>query len=90
IGFPSLPSCYFPQNKMEENDDLESTQGSIMHRKRKRGVICSNVETSALIKVWGEANIKYALSSLKRNYEIFEVISKELSKLGFHRPDEEC
>ncbi|KAJ7341535.1 hypothetical protein JRQ81_005747 [Phrynocephalus forsythii] len=75
---------------MEEDDDLESTQGSIMHRKGKRGVIWGNAETSALIKVWGEVKIKYALSSLKRNYEIFEVISKELSKLGFHRSAEEC
>ncbi|KAJ7332194.1 hypothetical protein JRQ81_014374 [Phrynocephalus forsythii] len=75
---------------MEGEDDFEYTQGSIPSRKGKRGIIWGNAETSILIKVWGEAEIKYALSSLKRNYENFEVISREMKKIGCSRLAEEC
>ncbi|KAJ7329633.1 hypothetical protein JRQ81_015807, partial [Phrynocephalus forsythii] len=63
---------------MDNYDSLDESQGSTKSVKGKRGVIWGNAETSALIKIWGEAEIKYALSSLKRNYEIFEMISTEL------------
>ncbi|KAJ7344632.1 hypothetical protein JRQ81_000582 [Phrynocephalus forsythii] len=75
---------------MDNNDSLDESQGSTKLVKGKRGVIWGNTETSALIKIWGEAEIKYALSSLKWNYEIFEMISTELSKIGFSRSAEEC
>ncbi|KAJ7316312.1 hypothetical protein JRQ81_002474 [Phrynocephalus forsythii] len=76
---------------MDNNDDsLDESQGSTKSVKGKRGVIWGNAETSALIKVWGEAEVKYALSSLKRNYEIFEMISTELGKVGYFRSAEEC
>ncbi|KAJ7326642.1 hypothetical protein JRQ81_016401 [Phrynocephalus forsythii] len=75
---------------MDNDDSLEESQGSTRMVKGKRGVIWGNAETSALIKIWGEAEIKYALSSLKRNYKIFEMISTELSKIGFSRSAEEC
>ncbi|KAJ7345178.1 hypothetical protein JRQ81_001128 [Phrynocephalus forsythii] len=75
---------------MDNGDTSESSQGTTVQPKIKRGVIWGNEETSALIKVWGEAEIKYALSSLKRNIEIFEVISSELAKLGFIRSASEC
>ncbi|KAJ7338341.1 hypothetical protein JRQ81_011324 [Phrynocephalus forsythii] len=75
---------------MDNEDTSESSQGTTVQCKIKRGVIWGNEETSALIKVWGEAEIKYALSSLKRNIEIFEVISSELAKLGFSRLASEC
>ncbi|KAJ7320353.1 hypothetical protein JRQ81_019864 [Phrynocephalus forsythii] len=75
---------------MDNEDISESSQGTTVHCKIKRGIIWGNEETSALIKVWGEAEIKYALCSLKRNIEIFEVISSELNKLGFSRSASEC
>ncbi|KAJ7338069.1 hypothetical protein JRQ81_010609 [Phrynocephalus forsythii] len=75
---------------MDNDDRLDESQGSTKSVKVKRGVIWGNAETSALIKIWGEAEVKYALSSLKRNYEIFEMISTELSKIGFCRSTEEC
>ncbi|KAJ7325251.1 hypothetical protein JRQ81_018271 [Phrynocephalus forsythii] len=75
---------------MDQDDSLQESQGSSRTVKGKEGVIWGNAETSALIKIWGEAEIKYALSSLKRNYEIFEMISTELNKIGFSRCAEEC
>ncbi|KAJ7309529.1 hypothetical protein JRQ81_007576 [Phrynocephalus forsythii] len=54
---------------MDNDDSLDESQGSTRTVKGKRGIIWGNAETSALIKIWGEAEIKYALSSLKRNYE---------------------
>ncbi|KAJ7345164.1 hypothetical protein JRQ81_001114 [Phrynocephalus forsythii] len=74
---------------MDNDDSLDESQGSTRTVKGK-GIIWGNAETSALIKIWGEAEIKYALSSLKRNYEIFEMISTELNKTGFNRSTEEC
>ncbi|KAJ7332429.1 hypothetical protein JRQ81_014609, partial [Phrynocephalus forsythii] len=71
--------------EMDNDDSLDESQGSTKSVKGKRGVIWGNAETSALIKIWGEAEVKYALSSLKCNYEIFEIISTELSKIGFSR-----
>ncbi|KAJ7344800.1 hypothetical protein JRQ81_000750, partial [Phrynocephalus forsythii] len=76
--------------EMDNNDRLDERQGSTRPIKGKREVILGNTETSALIKIWGEAEIKYTLSSLKRNYEIFEMISTELNKIGFSRSAEEC
>ncbi|KAJ7320491.1 hypothetical protein JRQ81_020002, partial [Phrynocephalus forsythii] len=75
---------------MDNNDSLDESQGSTRTVKQKKGVIWGNAETSALIKIWGEAEIKYALSSLKCNCEIFEIISTELNKMGFNRSAEEC
>ncbi|KAJ7317089.1 hypothetical protein JRQ81_003251 [Phrynocephalus forsythii] len=75
---------------MENEDSLDETMASSRSVRGKRGVLWGNAETSALIKIWGEAEIKYALSSLKSNYEIFEMISYELSKLGYQRNAEEC
>ncbi|KAJ7324601.1 hypothetical protein JRQ81_017621 [Phrynocephalus forsythii] len=75
---------------MDNDDSLDESQGSTKSVKGKRGVIWGNAETSALIKVWGEAEVEYALSSLKRNYEIFEMISTELGKIGFFRSAEDC
>ncbi|KAJ7325324.1 hypothetical protein JRQ81_018344 [Phrynocephalus forsythii] len=75
---------------MEHDDSLDESQGSTKSVKGKRGVLWGNVETSVLIKIWGEAEVTYALSSLKRNYEIFELISNELCKIGFNRSPEEC
>ncbi|KAJ7335366.1 hypothetical protein JRQ81_013307, partial [Phrynocephalus forsythii] len=68
-----------------DEDSLDESQGSTKSVKGKRGVIWGNTETSALIKIWGEAEVKYVLSSLKWNYEIFEMISTELCKIGFTR-----
>ncbi|KAJ7338428.1 hypothetical protein JRQ81_012078 [Phrynocephalus forsythii] len=75
---------------MDQEDSSEESQGSAKSVKGKRGIIWGKAETSALIKVWGEAEIKYALSSLKRNYEIFEMISSELLKIGYRRSADEC
>ncbi|KAJ7320192.1 hypothetical protein JRQ81_019703 [Phrynocephalus forsythii] len=75
---------------MEQEDSSEDSQGSAKSARGKTGVIWGNAETSALIKIWGEAEIKYALSSLKRNYEIFELISSELQKIGYRRSADEC
>ncbi|KAJ7324591.1 hypothetical protein JRQ81_017611 [Phrynocephalus forsythii] len=75
---------------MDNEESLDESQGSTKSVKGKRGVIRGNADTSVLINVWGEAEIKYALSSLKRNYKIFEMISTELCKIGFSRSAEEC
>ncbi|KAJ7319867.1 hypothetical protein JRQ81_019378, partial [Phrynocephalus forsythii] len=75
---------------MDNDNSLDESQGSTRSLKGKRGVIWGNAETSALITVWGEAEVKYALSSLKRNYEIFKEIFTESGKLGFFRTTEEC
>ncbi|KAJ7329619.1 hypothetical protein JRQ81_015793 [Phrynocephalus forsythii] len=75
---------------MDNDDSLDESQGSTKSVKGKRDVIWGNAKTTALIKIWGETEVKYALSSLKCNYEIFEMISTEFSKIGFSRSAEEC
>ncbi|KAJ7326733.1 hypothetical protein JRQ81_016492 [Phrynocephalus forsythii] len=55
-----------------------------------RGSSWSFDETKLLQKLWGEAEVKYAVSTLKRKYEIFAEISAELANLGYDRGPVEC
>ncbi|KAJ7300625.1 hypothetical protein JRQ81_000024 [Phrynocephalus forsythii] len=75
---------------MEGEDSPESSPGGGRSGKGKRGVIWGASETAALINIWGQAERKYALSSRKRNYEIYERIASELGKSGYKRTVEEC
>ncbi|KAJ7303352.1 hypothetical protein JRQ81_012295 [Phrynocephalus forsythii] len=75
---------------MESEDSPESSPGGGRSGKGKRGVIWGASETAALINIWGQAERKYALSSRKRNYEIYERVASELGKSGYKRTGEEC
>ena len=40
-------------------------------------------ETSALVSVWGHAEVQTKLDGVTRNRTVFERISKELREMGF-------
>ncbi|KAJ7300499.1 hypothetical protein JRQ81_000030 [Phrynocephalus forsythii] len=75
---------------MEGEDSPDHSPGGGRSGKGKRGVIWGASKTAALINIWGQAERKYALSSRKRNYEIYERIASELGKSGYKRTGEEC
>ncbi|KAJ7301133.1 hypothetical protein JRQ81_000023 [Phrynocephalus forsythii] len=75
---------------MEGEDSPNRSPGGGRYGKGKRGVIWGASETAALINIWGQAERKYALSSRKRNYEIYERVASELGKSGYKRTGEEC
>lgn len=55
-----------------------------------RGTSWSRSETLSLLKIWGDAELKHGVSSLKRNYMHFADISAELAKIGVFRGPLEC
>lgn len=65
------------ENYKENND---STFG-----KGKRGTSWTRHEIRCLLSVWGEAEIKFCVSSLRRNLHIFTYMSSELKKLKVNR-----
>ena len=50
----------------------------------------STEETRALISVWGEANVQDQLDSVKRNKDIYERISAQLSAQGWTKSWKQC
>lgn len=53
--------------------------------KGTRGTSWTRQEIRSLMSVWGDAELKYCFSSLRRNYHIFTYMSAELRKLNVNR-----
>uniref|UniRef100_A0A1X7UP62 Myb/SANT-like DNA-binding domain-containing protein n=1 Tax=Amphimedon queenslandica TaxID=400682 RepID=A0A1X7UP62_AMPQE len=50
----------------------------------------TEVETCALIDVWGDADVQHQLDSVSRNRHIYEKISTDLNNLGYHKTWQQC
>ena len=55
-----------------------------------RGSSWSDAEVTALISVWGDADIQEQLDGATRNRSIFEKISKKLHEGGIERDWQQC
>ncbi|KAJ7324602.1 hypothetical protein JRQ81_017622 [Phrynocephalus forsythii] len=73
-----------------DNSPPSTMNLSLTNGPGKRGCSLSTRETRALLQIWGDFEIKYALSSMKRNFQIFSDIAGQLAKLGIHRGPLEC
>ena len=50
----------------------------------------THAETRALTGIWGESNVQQQLDKVRRNRDIYERISRELSKQGWTKSWKQC
>ncbi|XP_053561445.1 ATP-dependent (S)-NAD(P)H-hydrate dehydratase [Bombina bombina] len=55
-----------------------------------RGFLWSDMETRALLDIWGEADVQSALDGNFRNSHVYRDVAGRLSDLGFERTPEQC
>ena len=55
-----------------------------------RGSTWSDAEVSALITIWGEADVQEQLDGATRNQSIFAKIAKKLKESGYDRDWQQC
>lgn len=55
-----------------------------------RGFLWSDMETRALLDIWGEADVQSALDGNFRNSHVYRDVAGRLSELGFERTPEQC
>ncbi|XP_075446819.1 ATP-dependent (S)-NAD(P)H-hydrate dehydratase isoform X2 [Ascaphus truei] len=55
-----------------------------------RGFLWSDMETRALLDIWGEADVQSALDGNFRNSHVYRDVAGRLSVLGFERTPEQC
>ncbi|KAM8976743.1 ATP-dependent (S)-NAD(P)H-hydrate dehydratase [Pelodytes ibericus] len=55
-----------------------------------RGFLWSDMETRALLDIWGEADVQSALDGNFRNSHVYRDVAGRLSELGFERTPDQC
>ncbi|KAG8452102.1 hypothetical protein GDO86_004047 [Hymenochirus boettgeri] len=55
-----------------------------------RGFLWSDIETRALLDIWGEADVQLALDGNFRNSHVYRDVAGRLGELGFERTPEQC
>ncbi|XP_063809239.1 ATP-dependent (S)-NAD(P)H-hydrate dehydratase isoform X1 [Pseudophryne corroboree] len=55
-----------------------------------RGFLWSDMETRALLNIWGEADVQSALDGNFRNSHVYRDVAGRLSEMGFERTPEQC
>ncbi|XP_063315874.1 ATP-dependent (S)-NAD(P)H-hydrate dehydratase isoform X1 [Pelobates fuscus] len=55
-----------------------------------RGFLWSDMETRALLDIWGEADVQSALDGNFRNSHVYRDVAARLGELGFERTPEQC
>ncbi|XP_066475059.1 ATP-dependent (S)-NAD(P)H-hydrate dehydratase isoform X1 [Tiliqua scincoides] len=55
-----------------------------------RGFLWSELETRALLEIWGEADVQSALDGNFRNSHVYRDVACRLAELGFERTPEQC
>ncbi|XP_018105330.1 ATP-dependent (S)-NAD(P)H-hydrate dehydratase 1 isoform X1 [Xenopus laevis] len=55
-----------------------------------RGFLWSDVETRALLDIWGEADVQSALDGNFRNSHVYRDVAGRLGEMGFERTPEQC
>ncbi|XP_005999446.2 ATP-dependent (S)-NAD(P)H-hydrate dehydratase isoform X1 [Latimeria chalumnae] len=55
-----------------------------------RGFLWSELETRALLDIWGEAGVQTALDGNFRNSHVYRDVACRLAELGFDRTPEQC
>ncbi|XP_030057412.1 ATP-dependent (S)-NAD(P)H-hydrate dehydratase isoform X2 [Microcaecilia unicolor] len=55
-----------------------------------RGFLWSDLETRALLDIWGEADVQSALDGNFRNSHVYRDVACRLADLGFDRTPEQC
>lgn len=55
-----------------------------------RGFLWSDMETRALLDIWGEADVQSALDGNFRNSHVYRDVAGRLNELGFERTPEQC
>nr|XP_034970372.1 ATP-dependent (S)-NAD(P)H-hydrate dehydratase isoform X1 [Zootoca vivipara] len=55
-----------------------------------RGFLWSDLETQALLEIWGEADVQSALDGNFRNSHVYRDVACRLAELGFERTPEQC
>ncbi|XP_048350299.1 ATP-dependent (S)-NAD(P)H-hydrate dehydratase isoform X1 [Sphaerodactylus townsendi] len=55
-----------------------------------RGFLWSELETRALLEIWGEADVQSALDGNFRNSHVYRDVACRLAGLGFERTPEQC
>ncbi|KAJ7326651.1 hypothetical protein JRQ81_016410 [Phrynocephalus forsythii] len=66
-----------------DNSPPSAMNLSLTNGPGKRGCSWSTRENKALLQIWGDFEIKYALSSMKRNFQIFQTSLKSLQSWEF-------
>ncbi|XP_049723842.1 zinc finger and SCAN domain-containing protein 29-like [Elephas maximus indicus] len=55
-----------------------------------RGFLWSDLETRALLGIWGEAGVQSALDGNFRNSHVYRDVARRLAQVGFERTPEQC
>ncbi|XP_062982201.1 ATP-dependent (S)-NAD(P)H-hydrate dehydratase isoform X1 [Elgaria multicarinata webbii] len=55
-----------------------------------RGFLWSDLETRALLEIWGEEDVQSALDGNFRNSHVYRDVACRLAELGFERTPEQC
>ncbi|KAM9320975.1 ATP-dependent (S)-NAD(P)H-hydrate dehydratase [Gastrophryne carolinensis] len=55
-----------------------------------RGFLWTDVETRALLDIWGEADVQSALDGNFRNGHVYRDVAGRLNELGFERSPDQC
>ncbi|XP_069492848.1 ATP-dependent (S)-NAD(P)H-hydrate dehydratase isoform X2 [Ambystoma mexicanum] len=55
-----------------------------------RGFLWSDLETRALLNIWGEADVQAALDGNFRNSHVYRDVACRLADMGFDRTQEQC
>ncbi|XP_048862595.1 ATP-dependent (S)-NAD(P)H-hydrate dehydratase isoform X2 [Brienomyrus brachyistius] len=55
-----------------------------------RGFLWSDVETRALLNIWGEQDVQMALDGNFRNSHVYRDVAGRLGEMGFDRTPEQC
>ncbi|XP_035421481.1 ATP-dependent (S)-NAD(P)H-hydrate dehydratase isoform X1 [Cygnus atratus] len=88
---PSLPLPAFPSRP-----SLSPVRGHCSDPGRPRmitntrGFLWSDLETRALLEIWGEADVQSALDGNFRNSHVYRDVACRLAELGFERTPEQC
>ncbi|XP_065533988.1 ATP-dependent (S)-NAD(P)H-hydrate dehydratase isoform X2 [Lathamus discolor] len=93
---PSLPRSPPPSLARSLPSSLSPVRGHCSDPGRPRmitntrGFLWSDLETRALLEIWGEADVQSALDGNFRNSHVYRDVACRLAELGFERTPEQC
>lgn len=67
-----------------------SVASTIMLVNATRGFLWSDMETRALLNIWGEHDVQTALDGNFRNSHVYRDVANRLCELGFDRTPDQC
>ncbi|XP_073701903.1 ATP-dependent (S)-NAD(P)H-hydrate dehydratase isoform X1 [Garra rufa] len=79
-----------PPDRCESDLDSGSVASTIMLVNATRGFLWSDMETRALLNIWGEHDVQTALDGNFRNSHVYRDVANRLCELGFDRTPDQC